>query len=126
MAVFLLSQQLLEVIFALLNFQFVNPCHLLPLNSYKLYIICSLALRNWYYNLGQRQLPQALQQAQQTLPNQLGQATQNPTLRWVFQCFMAVHWVVLNGVKQVVNLTDHHRHIFQFFGSPCRQYYLLC
>jgi transposase len=78
------------------------------------------------YNLGQRQLRQALQQANQTLPNQLGKGTQHPTLRWMFQCFMAVHYVVLNGVKQIVNLTDNHRRILQFFGSTCRQYYLLC
>ncbi|NJP08127.1 MAG: hypothetical protein HC866_00515 [Leptolyngbyaceae cyanobacterium RU_5_1] len=78
------------------------------------------------YNLGQRQLRQALQQANQTLPNQLGQGTQAPTPRWVFQSFMAVHFVVLNGMKQSVNLTDVRRRILQFFGSPCRQYYLLC
>lgn len=78
------------------------------------------------YNLGQRQLRQTLQQADQTLPNQLSKGTQRPTLRWVFQCFMAVHYVVLNGVQQVVNLTDVRRRILQFFGSACRRYYLLC
>ena len=78
------------------------------------------------YNLGQRQLRQALQQTNQTMPNQLGKGTQRPTLRWVFQCFVAVHYVVLNGVQQVVNLTDDRRRILQFFGSTCRQYYLLC
>ncbi len=36
--------------------------------------------------------------------NQLGKGTQRPTLSWVFQCFMAVHYAVLNGVKQVFNL----------------------
>jgi transposase len=78
------------------------------------------------YNLGQRQLRQTLQQTDQTLPNQLGKATQRPTLRWLFQCFMAVHYVVLDGMQQVINLTDDHRRILQFFGSTCRQYYLLC
>jgi transposase len=78
------------------------------------------------YNLGQRQLRQALQQSNQTLANQLGKGTQRPTLRWVFQCFMAVHYVVLNGVNQIVNLTDVRRRILQFFGPTCQQYYLLC
>ena len=77
------------------------------------------------YNLGQRQLRQVLQQSNQTLPNQLGKGTQRPTLRWVFQCFMAVHYVMLNGIQQVVNLTDERRRILQFFSSNCRQYYLL-
>lgn len=77
------------------------------------------------YNLGQRHLRQALKQANQTLSNQLGKGTQSPTLRWIFQCFMAVHYVVLGGLKQIVNLTDERRRILQFFGSTCRQYYLL-
>lgn len=78
------------------------------------------------YNLGQRQLRQALQQAKQTVPNQLGKATQQPTLRWIFQCFMAIHYVHFDGMKQVVNLTDERRHILQFFGAPSQKYYLLC
>jgi transposase len=85
-----------------------------------------MALCLLVYNLGQRQLRQALQHAQQTLPNQLGKATHRPTLRWIFQGFMAVHYVTLHAVHQVVNLTDERRHILQFFGAPCRKYYLLC
>ena len=78
------------------------------------------------YNLGQRQLRQALKQAEQTLPNQLGKGVQNPTLRWIFQCFMAVHYVVLNGSPQIVNLNDARQRILQFLPPPCRRYYLLC
>lgn len=78
------------------------------------------------YNLGQRQLRQALKTAEQSLPNQLGQDTQNPTLRWVFQCFMAIHYVILNGTRQIVNLSDERRHILQFLGATCQKYYLLC
>jgi transposase len=85
-----------------------------------------MALCLLVYSLGQRQLRQALQQADQTLPNQLGKGTQRPTLRWIFQCFMAIHLVTLNGVQQVVNLTEERRHILQFLGAPCRKYYLLC
>ena len=85
-----------------------------------------MALCLLVYNLGQRQLRQALQQANQTLPNQLGKGTQLPTLRWVFQCFMAVHYVVLNGVEQIVNLSSDRHHILQFFSLACRKYYLLC
>jgi transposase len=77
------------------------------------------------YNLGQRQLRNALAQATQTIPNQLGKPTQTPTLRWVFQCFMAVHVVVFSGVKQIVNLTPERKHILKFFSAFCRNYYLL-
>lgn len=86
-------------------------------------MIMSLSLL--VYNLGQRQLRQALAQKTQTIPDQRGKPTANPTLRWVFQCFMAVHLVVFQGVEQIVNLTDERRHILQFFSPTCRQYYLL-
>jgi transposase len=84
-----------------------------------------MALCLLVYNLGQRQLRQALAQQDETIPNQLGQPTSSPTLRWVFQCFMAVHLVVFQGVQQVVNLTDERLHILQFFSNYCRRYYLL-
>jgi transposase len=83
-----------------------------------------MALCLLVYNLGQRQLRQALAQQEQTIPNQLGKPTAVPTLRWVFQCFMAVHLVVIQGVEQVVNLTDERMHILRFFSDACRRYYL--
>ena len=84
-----------------------------------------MALCLLVYNLGQRQLRQALAQQDETIPNQLGKPTAAPTLRWVFQCFMAVHLVVFQGVQQVVNLTDERQHILQFFCDAIRRYYLL-
>jgi hypothetical protein len=57
--------------------------------------------------------------------NQLGKPTDSPTLRWVFQCFMAVHLVVFQGVRQVVNLTDERVYILRFFSDIIRRYYLL-
>ena len=84
-----------------------------------------MALCLLVYNLGQRQLRQALAGQEQTIPNQLGKPTSSPTLRWVFQCFMAVHLVVVQGVQQVVNLTDQRLHILRFFSPACRRYYLL-
>lgn len=56
-----------------------------------------MALCLLVYNLGQRQLRQALNAAHDSIPNQLGKPTQTPTLRWVFQYFMAIHLVVING-----------------------------
>ena len=84
-----------------------------------------MALCLLVYNLGQRQLRQALAYQDETIPNQLGKPTSSPTLRWVFQCFMAVHLVVFQGVQQVVNLTDERQHILRFFSDACRRYYLL-
>ena len=84
-----------------------------------------MALCLLVYNLSQRQLRQALAEQDQTIPSQLGKPTDAPTLRWVFQCFMAVHLVVFQGVQQVVNLTDEQLHILRFFGPACQRYYLL-
>jgi transposase len=49
------------------------------------------------YTLAQRYLRQALQQAKSGLKNQLGERTERPTLRWIFQ---AVHLLTINSVKK--------------------------
>ena len=77
------------------------------------------------YNLAQRQLRLALALAQDTIPNQLGKPTNSPTLRWVFQCFMAVHLVSFQELTQVVNLSPLRLHILNFFSPSCQRYYLL-
>ncbi|MEH2307533.1 MAG: IS1634 family transposase [Nostoc sp.] len=84
-----------------------------------------MALCLLVYNLGQRQLRQALAYQAQTIANQLGKPTATPTLRWVFQCFMAVHLVVFQGVPQIINLTQQRQHILRFFSTACRRYYLI-
>jgi transposase len=78
------------------------------------------------YSLGQRVLRQSLKQASQTIQNQLGKPTSTPTLRWVFQCFMSIHLLTIASWKQISNLTKERCWILQFFGAPCRKYYLLC
>ena len=78
------------------------------------------------YTLGQRQLRQALSHAEETIPNQLTKPTSTPTLRWVFQCFQAVHLVCLNHQQQISNLNDARLKILRFLGSPCQKYYLIC
>jgi transposase len=78
------------------------------------------------YALGQRKLRIALNQAKATIANQLGKPTDRPTLRWVFQCFQAVHLLHLDGTKQIANLTEERLVILNFLGAPCQKYYLLC
>jgi transposase len=77
------------------------------------------------YSLGQRQLRLALEEAQTGLKNQLGKLTARPTLRWIFQGFQGIHLVVLQGLKQVVNLTEDRRLTLTFFPTACHKYYLL-
>jgi hypothetical protein len=32
-------------------------------------------------------------------------------MRWIFQCFQGIHIFIVNGVKQIVNLTEERRFI---------------
>ncbi|MDD1428935.1 IS1634 family transposase, partial [Dolichospermum sp. ST_sed9] len=45
------------------------------------------------YTLAQRQIRNALKESKSTIKNQLGKATNRPTLRWIFQCFQCIHLV---------------------------------
>ena len=78
------------------------------------------------YNLGQRQIRQGLKAAGHSVPNQLGKPTQAPTLRWIFQSFMAIHLVAIAGQKQVTGLGENYRTILRLLGSASQSYYLLC
>ena len=82
--------------------------------------LCLLA-----YSLAQRHLRSRLIQSQAKLKNQLGQLTERPTLRWIFQCFQAVHLLTISSLKQISNLTDERLEILKFFPNTCRSYYLL-
>lgn len=77
------------------------------------------------YSLGQRSVRQALETAKQRIDNQVGKPTAQPTLRWIFQCFMSIHLLTVDGVKHITNLTSERLWILQFLGAPCRKYYLL-
>ena len=75
------------------------------------------------YNLGQREVRKNLKRANTGVKNQVGKSTNNPTLRWIFQCFQGIHFVCLQGVKQVVNLTEERKLTLTFFPSACQKYY---
>lgn len=77
------------------------------------------------YSIGQRQLRANLKQNNTGVKNQLGKVTSQLTLRWIFQCFQGVHLVVLNGVKQIVNLTDSRVSTLNYFSKHCQKYYFL-
>lgn len=77
------------------------------------------------YTIGQRQLRANLKQNNTGVKNQLGSLTDKPTLRWIFQCFQGIHLVILNGVKQIVNLTDYHSETLNYFSKHCQKYYIL-
>ena len=57
------------------------------------------------YTLAQRQIRAALSSSQSTIKNQLGKSINNPTMRWVFQCFQSIHLVKLNDEISISNMT---------------------
>ena len=77
------------------------------------------------YTLAQLRLRQALALAHQTIPNQKGKPTAIPTLRWVFQSFLFIRWLEIDGIQTIVNLTSKHKHILSFLGSSCQKYYFV-
>lgn len=77
------------------------------------------------YNLGQRELRNSLKRTKLGIKNQLGKLTLTPTLRWVFQCFQGIHLLTLNGVHQIVNLTEERNFILNNLPSSCQKYYLI-
>ena len=78
------------------------------------------------YTLAQRQLRQALAADNETVADQRKRPTQNPTMRWIFQCFQAIHLVWLNRKAHISNLTSARLKILRFLGAPCQKYYLVC
>ena len=77
------------------------------------------------YTLGQRQLRGNLKQNKVKVKNNTGKMTDHPTLRWIFQCFQGIHFVILNGVKQIANLTDAQLTTINNFSVHCQKYYIL-
>jgi hypothetical protein len=45
---------------------------------------------------------------------------------WVFLSFQAVHLLIVDGVKQITNLTPERRKILRFLGTEASRYYQLC
>ena len=88
-------------------------------------MLCLMSLSLLVYSLGQRQLRNQLKAAKTGIKNQLGKSTELPTLRWIFQGFQGIHILTLNGVNQIVNLTDERHFILNNLPSSCRKYYLL-
>lgn len=94
-----------------------------PQRIMALAMVMGLALM--VYTLAERQLRQALQATEQTVPDQNKKKTQKPTLRWIFQCFQSLHVLWLEERKLISNLTDFHRRVLALLGSPCQKYYCL-
>lgn len=75
------------------------------------------------YTLAQRQIRKALSASEATIKNQLGKPINNPTMRWIFQCFQSIHLVKFNNEISISNLTSEREYILSFLPENCRYYY---
>ena len=90
-----------------------------------LLMVMTLALL--VYAVAQRRLRQQLVRHHETLPNQIHQPTQRPTLRWAFQLLEGIHRVRVTVQGQVHDLleglTEVKIKVLRLFGEGvCRLY----
>ena len=90
-----------------------------------LLMVMTLALL--VYSVAQRRMRAQLARQHETLPNQIGQPTSRPTLRWIFQLLEGINRVtcsVHGHVETLIEgLTDLRRKILQLFGQNVCQIY---
>jgi hypothetical protein len=80
------------------------------------------------YRLAEHRLREQLAATGQTLPNQLKQPTDLPTMRWMFQCFEGVSLVVFQpwgGPPQcdLAGLEPVHAQVAAVLGAQCEKLY---
>jgi transposase len=79
------------------------------------------------YALAEHQLRQQLVAQDQSIPDQKGKPTQNPTMRRVFQIFEGIHvlTVVHQGLRKrmITNIRDVHLQIATLLGNPILKFY---
>jgi transposase len=88
-----------------------------------LLMVMTLALP--VYSVTQRRLRQQLAGQQATVPNQLQQQTERPTLRWVFQRLEGIHRVRVTVQAEIHDLIEGlnevTRQVLRLFGERvCR------
>ncbi len=70
------------------------------------------------------ELRQALVKKELHVANQVKKATQRPTIRWIFQCFIGIHLLQTpTGEYYVANLKPQHLTILQALGPPFERMY---
>lgn len=65
-----------------------------------------------------------LKQQNALVKNQIGKPIQNPSMRWIFECFEGIHILHLPDKKTLIlNLDDEHIHILNLLGKKYWDFY---
>ena len=79
------------------------------------------------YRLAEWRLRQALTRTEQTVPNQLRQPTDRPTMRWIFECFEGIHLVMIRSPggtqTRVHGLKPLHLQVLALLGPDVTKMY---
>jgi transposase len=80
------------------------------------------------YRLAEHRLREQLVATGQTVPNQLKQPTDRPTMRWIFQCFEGVSLVTFERPQgpphwELANLEPLHEQVSALLGPDCQKLY---
>ena len=79
------------------------------------------------YSVTPRRLRQQLARQHETIPNQINQPTQRPTLRWVFQLLEGIHRVRITRESKVHDIIEGlgtvPAKILRLFGEEVCQLY---
>jgi len=86
-----------------------------------LLMIMTLALL--VYAALERTIRQTLKESGQMLLDQTGKPTAQPTARWVFQTFFAIHVLTLADEEAVRGLEAHHQLLLDLLGEPFGRFY---
>ena len=77
------------------------------------------------YSLAERKLREQLNLRGESIPNQIGKPTQNPTMRRIFQVFEGIYVLLIpqsNGVQRLVlNLKPIHLKIIDLLGEEVQK-----
>lgn len=92
-----------------------------------LLMIMSLSLL--IYSVAQRHVRHRLIEENETLPNQINQPIQNPTMRWIFQCLCGIDVVYTKTNEtehlMIMGLTPLKEKILRLFPKPVLEIYRL-
>jgi hypothetical protein len=80
------------------------------------------------YRLAEHRLREQLAATGQTVPNQVKQPTDRPTMRWMFQCFegiSVVGFTLPNGPphRDIAGLEPLHEQVVALLGPSCAELY---
>lgn len=79
------------------------------------------------YSIAQRRLRNLLKLKNLTVPNQINQPIQNPTMRWIFQLFEGIDLIIVKSKdiikKSIGGINDFRKFVIELLGGNVQQIY---